>query len=123
MLESILNQAFEQYVFDRVDNLLSIAGVANAKYAKAMKESESILLQLMAIAREQEAQYPELLPLVMKFETVTVFESSLAAEIAYRAGIRDRCSVRQEFVTFIQKNVDIMQDYPCSPNSHLAANK
>ncbi|WP_371362433.1 hypothetical protein SRRS_35780 [Sporomusa rhizae] len=103
MLNSILNQAFEQYVFDRVDNILSIAGVADAKYRKAVKEADSVLSQLMAIARELEAQHPELLRLVMEYEAATTLESGLAAEIVYREGIRDNCSIRQEVATFMQK--------------------
>lgn len=102
MLNSILNQAFEQYVFDRVDNILAIAGVTDEKYRKVVKEGDSVLSQLMEIARELEAQHPELLHLVMKYEAATTLESGLVAEIVYREGIRDSCSIRQEFATFMQ---------------------
>lgn len=107
MLKNILNQAFEQYVFDRVDNILSVAGVTDAKYRKAVKEVGSVLSQLMAIARELEGQQPELLRLVMEFEAAASLESGLAAEIVYREGMRDSGSVRQEFVTFIQKELTL----------------
>lgn len=102
MLNSIFDRAFEQYVFDRVDNILVIAGVADAKYKKALKESDFILSQLMEIAREQKEQHPELLQLVMAYETAIASESGLAAEIAYREGIRDGYSVRQELTAFMQ---------------------
>ncbi|WP_371368300.1 hypothetical protein SRRS_19300 [Sporomusa rhizae] len=108
MLNSILNQAFEQYVFDRMDNILSIAGVVDAKYKQAVKEADSVLTQLMKIACELEAQHPELLRLVMEYEAATNHESVLAAEIVYREGILDSCGVRQEFATFMQKK---MQGY------------
>ena len=105
MFNSILNQAFEQYVFDRVDNILRIAGVTDAKYRKVVKEADSVLTQLMVIARELEAQHPELLRLVMEYEAATALESGLAAEIVYREGIRDSCSIRQAFTTFMQKQI------------------
>lgn len=105
MFNSILNQAFEQYVFDRVDNILSIAGVTDAKYRKVVKEAASVLSQLMEIARELEAQHPELLRLVMEYEAAVTLESGLAAEIVYREGIRDSFSVRQELATFMQKQI------------------
>lgn len=105
MFNSILNQAFEQYVIDRVDNILSIAGVADAKYRKVVKEADSVLTQLMVIAGELEAQQPELLRLVMAYEAATTIESGLAAEIVYREGIRDSCSIRQEFVNFMQQQI------------------
>lgn len=105
MLNSIFNQAFEQYVFDRVDNILVIAGVADAKYKKVVKESDSVLSQLMEIAHEMEAQQPELLLLLMAYEAATTIESGLAAEIVYREGIRDSYSVRQELATFMHKQI------------------
>jgi hypothetical protein len=46
-----------------------------------------------------------LLRLVMEYETATAIESGLAAEIVYREGIRDSCSIRQEFTTFMQKQI------------------
>ena len=110
MLNSMLNQAFDQYVFDRVDNILGIAGANDAKYRKAVKETDSVLSQLMAIARELEAQQPELLHLVMAYEAATTLESGLAAEIVYREGVRDNCGIRQAVATFLQTQ---MQGYPC----------
>ena len=105
MFNRILNQAFEQYVIDRVDNILSIAGVADAKYRKVVKEADSVLTQLMVIAGELEAQQPELLRLVTAYEAATTIESGLAAEIVYQEGIRDSCSIRQEFVNFMQQQI------------------
>jgi len=105
VFNSILNQAFEQYVFGRVDNILITAGVTDAKYRKVVKEADSVLTQLMEIARELEAQHPELRRLVMEYEAATILESGLAVEIIYREGIRDSCSIRQEFTTFMQKKI------------------
>ena len=103
MLKRILNQTFEQYVFDRVDNILSTAGETDAEYAKAVKAAETVLSQLMTIAIELEAQQPELLRLVMEFEAAATFESGLAAEIAYREGMRDCRGLRREFLAFIRE--------------------
>lgn len=111
MFSSILNQAFNEYVFDRVGNILSVAGVADEKYRKTVKEADSILSQLMESARELEAQHPELLRLVMAYEAATTLESGLAAEIVYREGLRDSCGVRQEFANFMQKQMQGYQ-YP-----------
>ncbi|MDF2876880.1 MAG: hypothetical protein K0R22_3563 [Sporomusa sp.] len=105
MFNSILNQAFEQYVLDRVDHILGIAGVADAKYRKVVKEADSVLSQLMEIARELEAERPELPRLVREYESATTVESGLVAEILYREGIRDSCSIRQEFAAFMQKQI------------------
>jgi hypothetical protein len=103
VLKSILNKAFDQYVFDRVDNILSTARNANVKYSKTVKEVDYVLSQLMVIAKELEEQRPELLCLVMDFESATGLESGFAAEIAYREGIRDSLRMRQEFITLIRK--------------------
>jgi hypothetical protein len=106
VLENILNQAFDQYIFDRVDDILRIAGTTDIKYSKAAKEVHNTLAKLMVLATELKAHHPELLHLVMDFEAVTVIESGLAAEIAYRQGMRDSSSVRQKFITFIQEQYD-----------------
>lgn len=111
MFNSILNQALEQYVLDRVDDILSIAGVADAKYRQVVKETGSVLEKLIEIARELEAQHPELLRLVMEYEAATNLESGLAAEIVYREGIRDSCRVRQEVANFMQKQIYYPSNY------------
>ncbi|SDF75587.1 hypothetical protein [Sporomusa acidovorans] len=103
MFNSILNQAFEQYVLDRVDDILSIAGVADVKYKQVVKDAGAVLEKLMEIGRELEEQHPELLRLVMEYEAATNMESGLAAEIVYREGIRDSCRVRQEVANFMQR--------------------
>lgn len=105
MFNRILNQAFEQYVIDRVDNILGIAGIGDARYRKVVNEADSLLSQLIEMARELEAQQPELLRLVMAYETANTLESGLATEIVYREGIRDSCSIRQEFAAFMQKQM------------------
>jgi hypothetical protein len=103
VLKSILNKAFDQYVFDRVDTIFNTTAADDAKYYKAVTEVDSILSQLMIIARELEEQRPELIRLVRDMESATTLESGLAAEIAYREGMRDNHSVRREFVEFIRK--------------------
>ncbi|SEP13075.1 hypothetical protein [Propionispora vibrioides] len=105
MLHSVLKQAFEQYVFDRVSDILSLASVTDAKYKKAVKESDAVLSQLMELARSLEAQQPELLLLIMEYEAVTTLEAGLAAEIIYREGFRDSCSLRQEFAALMQQTM------------------
>ncbi len=111
MFNSILDQAFGQYVFDRVDDILSIAGVADAKYRQVVREADSVLSQLLEIARGLEEQRPELLELVMKYEAATTMESGLAAEIVYREGIRDSCRIRQEVADFMQKQIHYPSNY------------
>ncbi|SDF67107.1 hypothetical protein [Sporomusa acidovorans] len=111
MFNSILDQAFEQYVLDRVDDILSIAGVADVKYRQVMKEAGSVLAKLVEIARELEEQRPELLQLVMKYEAATTMESGLATEIVYREGVRDSCRIRQEVADFMQKQIHYPSNY------------
>ncbi|CUH96825.1 hypothetical protein P22_2936 [Propionispora sp. 2/2-37] len=109
MLKNILTQAFDQYVFDRVNDILLTAGTADAKYGKAVSDVRATLTQLMNLAWELKAQHPELLDLVMDYETFTAFESGLAAEIAYRQGLQDQNRIRQEFSAFIQEELTVAE--------------
>ncbi|HWR08681.1 hypothetical protein [Sporomusa sp.] len=52
MLKSILNQAFNQYIFDKVDATLSLAGTTDVHYSKAVKDVSTTLDQLMVFANE-----------------------------------------------------------------------
>jgi hypothetical protein len=88
-----------------VDAALNMAGVTDARYGKAVKEVGSVLTKLMDVARELEEQHPEMLRLVMDFEAAATLESGLAAEIAYREGMKDCSSVSREFATFMQKQL------------------
>jgi hypothetical protein len=103
VLRKILSKAFDQYVFDRVDNTLTTASTSNVEYSKAEKEVKFVLAQLIAIAKELEEQRPELLSLVMDFDSAATLESGLAAEIAYRAGIWDSLCIRQEFIRLMRE--------------------
>ncbi|WP_054261614.1 hypothetical protein [Propionispora sp. 2/2-37] len=103
VLKSILHQAFDQYVFDRVNDILLTAGTADAKYGKAATEVRNTLSQLMELAHKLEGQHPELFDLIMDFE------SGLAAEIAYRQGLRGSGTVRREFSSFIQEQYDFSE--------------
>lgn len=114
MLISILNQAFDQYVFDRVNDLLLTAGTADEKYGKALTESRDKLTQLMELAQELREQHPELLDLVMDFEAFAIFESGLAAEITYRQGLKDSNTIRREFGAFLQSDCREKSDPPGS---------
>jgi hypothetical protein len=98
-----LDQAFEQYVFDRVDTILRRAGAADARYGQAVQQGAAVLAQLMAIADELEEQQPELLRLVLEFESATTLESGLAAEIAYREGLRDSYYMRRDFIRLMRR--------------------
>ena len=104
MLKRSLNQAFDQYVIDRVDTILSIAGITDEKYSKTVKEAHTVLEQLLKMAKGLEAQHPELLRMVMDFEAATAVEAGFAAEIAYKEGLRDISYIRQEFMSFLQKS-------------------
>jgi hypothetical protein len=61
---------------NRVDDILSIYGVADVKYRQVMKETGSVLAKLVEIARELEEQRPELLQLVMKYEAATTMNGT-----------------------------------------------
>ncbi|QDR82738.1 hypothetical protein [Sporomusa termitida] len=103
MLQSILNETFNQYIFTRVDNILKLAGTNDAGYSKTVSKVGAILDRLLALAGELEGQYPELLELVMDFESFTALESGQSAEIAYKQGLRDCSQIHQEFMTFLQQ--------------------
>ncbi len=103
MLQSILTEAFNQYVFVRVDNILKQAGTNDARYSKTVSQGGATLDRLLALARELEGPYPELLELVMDYESFTALEAGQSAEIAYKQGLRDCSHIHQEFMTFLQQ--------------------
>ncbi|QDR82936.1 hypothetical protein [Sporomusa termitida] len=102
-LRETLNQAFDQYVFIRVDHILNLAGTKDAGYSKTAREVSAALDRLLALARALKTQQPEMTGLVMDFEALTALESGQAAEIAYRQGLRDSSRLRQEFMTLLQQ--------------------
>ncbi|QDR79217.1 hypothetical protein SPTER_04850 [Sporomusa termitida] len=99
MLKRLLSQAFDQYVFTRVDHILNQAGINDAGYRKTSREVSAALDRLLVVAPVLKAQQPELTGLVMDFEAWAAVESGQAAEIAYRQGLRDSSHVRREFMT------------------------
>ena len=103
MLKSILNEAFNQYIFIRVDSILKLAGTTDAGYSKTVSNVRNTLDRLLALAWELEGQVPELLELVMDFESFTALESGQSAEITYKQGLRDFSHIQQEFMTFLQQ--------------------
>jgi hypothetical protein len=103
MLQSILNETFNQYIFVRVDSILKLAGTNDAGYNKTVSKAGATLDRLLAVARELEGQYPELLELVMDYESFTALESGQSAEIAYKQGLRDCSHIHQEIMTFLQQ--------------------
>ncbi len=103
MLQGILSEAFNEYIFVRVDNILKLAGTNDAGYSKTISKAGAILDRLLALARELEGPYPELLELVMDYESFTALESGQSAEIAYKQGLRDCSHIHQEIMTFLQQ--------------------
>ena len=92
MVKQSLNQAVDQYISDRVDTILSLAGIADGNYRKCAEEAQITLDQLLQIAKGLEPEHPELIRLVMDFEAFSAIESGVAAEIVYKQGMRDICS-------------------------------
>ncbi len=103
MLQGILSEAFNEYIFVRVDNILKLAGTNDAGYSKTISKAGAILDRLLTLARELEGQYPELLELVMDYESFTALESGQSAEIAYKQGLRDCSHIHLEIMTFLQQ--------------------
>jgi hypothetical protein len=103
MLQSILNEAFNQYIFTRVDNILKLAGTNDAGYSKTVHEVSGLLNRLLKLAGKLQDQYPELIDLVMELESYTALESGQSADIAYKQGLRDSGYIHQEFMTFLQQ--------------------
>ncbi len=103
MLQSILNEAFNQYIFTRVDNILKQAETTDADYRETSSKVSSLLKRLLKLAGKLEAQYPELIELVMELESYAALESGQAAEIAYKQGLRDSGYIHKEFMTFQQQ--------------------
>ena len=100
LLQSIFNEAFNQYIFARVDSIIKLAGTQDAGYSKTISKAGATLDRLLALARELAGPYPELMELVMDYESFTALESGQLAEIVYKQGLRD-CS--QEIMTFLQQ--------------------
>ena len=103
MLQSILNEAFNQYIFTRVDNILKQAETTDADYRETSSKVSSLLKRLLKLAGKLEVQYPELIELVMELESYAALESGQAAEIAYKQGLRDSGYIHKEFMTFQQQ--------------------
>ncbi|QDR83227.1 hypothetical protein [Sporomusa termitida] len=103
VLKRMLNEAFDQYIFTRVDHILNLAGTRNARYSKTAREVSAALDRLLTLARQLKARQPELLGLVMDFEALTALKSGQTAEIAYRQGLRDSSHVQQEFMAILQQ--------------------
>ncbi|QDR79948.1 hypothetical protein SPTER_12520 [Sporomusa termitida] len=103
MLTRTLTQAFDQYIFTRVDHILNRAGTNDAGYSKTAREVSAALDRLLVLARALKAEQPEMTGLVMDFEAWAALESGQAAEIAYRQGLKDSSQVRQELMTFLQQ--------------------
>ncbi|QDR78900.1 hypothetical protein [Sporomusa termitida] len=105
-LKSVLAQTFDQYVFTRVDHILSLAEADDDGYRQTVKDASNALDRLLALARRLKTQQPEMLGLVMDFESWAGLESGKAAEIAYRQGLRDSSQLRQEFMAYLQQQQD-----------------
>ncbi|QDR81147.1 hypothetical protein [Sporomusa termitida] len=99
--QRLLHEAFDQYVFTRVDHILRLAGTNDAGYRKTAAEVSAALDRLLALARALKDQQPEMTGLVMDFEAWAALESGQAAEIAYRQGLRDSSQVRQAFMALL----------------------
>ncbi|QDR82516.1 hypothetical protein [Sporomusa termitida] len=106
VLKSVLDQAFDQYVFTRVDHILRLAEAKDDGYRQTVRDASDALDRLLALARKLKAQHPEMLDLVMDFEAWAGLESGKTAEIAYRQGLRDSSQLRQEFMTYLQQQAD-----------------
>ncbi|QDR82629.1 hypothetical protein SPTER_40580 [Sporomusa termitida] len=106
MLKGLLSEAFDQYVFDRVDHILNLADANDAGYSKTAREVSAALDRLLVLARALKAEHPELTGLVMDFEALTALESGQAAEISYKQGLRDSSHIHREFMTFLQQQYD-----------------
>ncbi|QDR79880.1 hypothetical protein [Sporomusa termitida] len=109
-LKEMLNQAFDQYIFTRVDHILNLAATQDAGYNRTASEVSAALDRLLELARALKAEQPEMTGLVMDFEAWAALESGQTAEIAYRQGLRDSSRVRQEFMTFLQQQEDGSSD-------------
>ncbi|QDR80472.1 hypothetical protein SPTER_18000 [Sporomusa termitida] len=103
MLNRMLTQAFDQYVFTRVDHILNLAGTTDAGYSKTAAEVSAALDRLLVLARALKAEQPAMTGLVMDFEALTALESGQAAEIAYKQGLRDSRHIRRQFIACLQQ--------------------
>jgi hypothetical protein len=103
VLNTSLQQAFDQYVSDRVDTILSLAEVTDAKYNDAARGIRTSLEQLLQMAKQLEPQHPGLTRLVMEFESAAAIEAKFAIEITYKQGMRDLCGIRQELSRLLEE--------------------
>lgn len=103
MLQSILNEAFNQYIFTRVDNILKLAETNDADYSETVNKVSGLLNRLLKLAGKLKEQYPELIELVMELESYIALESGQSAEIAYKQGLQDSGYIHKEFMTFQQQ--------------------
>lgn len=102
-LKGMANQAFDQYIITRVEDILTLAGTEDAGYSRTVREVGAALDRLLGLARVLKSQYPQMTGFVMDFEALTSLESGQSAKIAYRQGLRDSRRLRREFMTFLQQ--------------------
>ena len=101
MLKQCLRQAMEQYLVARTENLHETAAIADSQFAAGVRQAEAALDKLLRLARELEREQPQLIRLVVDYESAAAGQYWLGVRIAYREGLRDSGRVRRNFAAFL----------------------
>jgi hypothetical protein len=99
MFKSSLYKAFNDYVFERMDDVLDRADKLDKDcmhYNKEFYRMQSRLLEL-----SEKLKNEELCSLVTKLEPLVNLERSLSAEVAYKEGLRDSYRIQKEVSKFL----------------------
>jgi len=99
MFKRSLYKAFNDYVFERMDDVLDRADKLDKDcmhYNEEFYRMQSRLLELSENLKNE-----ELCSLVTKLEPLVNLERSLSAEVAYKEGLRDSYRIQKEVSKFL----------------------
>jgi hypothetical protein len=99
MFKSSLYKAFNDYVFDRMDDVLDRADKRDKDCMHFNEEFYKMQRRLVEISRQLKNE--ELRSLANKLESLVNMERGLSAEWAYKEGLRDSYRIQREVSKFL----------------------
>jgi len=101
MFKSSLYKAFNDYVFERMDDVLDRADQLDKDCMHYDEEFYKMQSSLLEMSRQLKNE--ELHSLANKLEPIVNMERGLSAELAYKEGLRDSYRIQREVSKFIAR--------------------
>ena len=99
MFKSSLYKAFNDYVFERMDDVLDRADKRDKDCMHFNEEFYKMQRRLVEISRQLKNE--ELRSIANKLEPVVNMERSLSVALAYKEGLRDSYRIQREVLKFL----------------------